>query len=86
MGEDIEIEFTGLRPGEKLFEELLANTEKTLPTSHERVRVAQVRPISESLNDKVTNLLQSLDAMEIRNKIKEIVPEYNIPEYATEIS
>ncbi len=40
---DIRIEFTGLRPGEKLYEELLADDENTLPTSHEKLRIAQAR-------------------------------------------
>ena len=41
--QDIQIEFTGLRPGEKLYEELLADDENTLPTSHEKLRIAQAR-------------------------------------------
>jgi FlaA1/EpsC-like NDP-sugar epimerase len=41
--QDIRIEFTGLRPGEKLYEELLADDENTLPTSHEKLRIAQAR-------------------------------------------
>jgi FlaA1/EpsC-like NDP-sugar epimerase len=40
---DIKIEYTGLRPGEKLYEEVLATTENTRPSFHERIRVAQVR-------------------------------------------
>jgi FlaA1/EpsC-like NDP-sugar epimerase len=41
--QEIHIEFTGLRPGEKLYEELLANDENTLPTSHEKLRIARAR-------------------------------------------
>jgi len=41
--QDIRIEFTGLRPGEKLYEELLADDENTLSTSHEKLRIAQAR-------------------------------------------
>ncbi|MFD0930373.1 polysaccharide biosynthesis protein [Methylophilus glucosoxydans] len=41
--QEIRIEFTGLRPGEKLYEELLADDENTLPTSHEKLRIAQAR-------------------------------------------
>jgi FlaA1/EpsC-like NDP-sugar epimerase len=41
--QDVRIEFTGLRPGEKLYEELLADDENTLPTSHEKLRIAQAR-------------------------------------------
>ena len=40
-GKDIEIEYTGLRPGEKLYEEVLANTENTLPTDHHRINIAR---------------------------------------------
>ena len=43
VGEDIKIKYTGLRPGEKLYEEVLADSENTLPTSHDRIRVAKVR-------------------------------------------
>ncbi len=42
-GKDIEIAFTGLRPGEKLYEEVLSNAENTMPTQHNRIRVAKVR-------------------------------------------
>jgi len=41
--QDIRIDFTGLRPGEKLYEELLADDENTLPTTHEKLRIAQAR-------------------------------------------
>ena len=40
---DIKIEYTGLRPGEKLYEEVLSDKENTIPTSHERILVAKVR-------------------------------------------
>ena len=40
-GKDIEIEYTGLRPGEKLYEEVLANAENTLPTDHHRINIAR---------------------------------------------
>ena len=43
VDKDIKIEYTGLRPGEKLYEEVLSNTENTLPTSHDRIRIAKVR-------------------------------------------
>lgn len=42
-GEEIKIEYTGLRPGEKLYEEVLSNTENTIPTTHDRIRIAKVR-------------------------------------------
>lgn len=80
VDEDIEIEFTGLRPGEKLFEELLADSEETLPTAHERVRVAKVRVVDESFDTKLSQLVQDQDESCIRTKLKNIVPEYDIPE------
>jgi FlaA1/EpsC-like NDP-sugar epimerase len=80
VDEDIEIKFTGLRPGEKLYEELLADSEGTLPTSHERVRVAKVRSVSDQLFEKVSQLLVNKDETCIRSRLQEIVPEYDIPE------
>lgn len=43
LDEDIKIEFTGLRPGEKLYEELLSTEENTLPTSNKKIKIAKVR-------------------------------------------
>src|SRR5215510_8557470 len=43
--QDIRVEYTGLRPGEKLFEEPLADAEKTLPTPHPKLRIARARPV-----------------------------------------
>lgn len=79
VGEDIQIEYIGLRPGEKLYEELLADGESTLPTKHKRVRVAQVRDVSEDLFDRVTRLIRFKDTTCIRTQLKELVPEYEIP-------
>jgi len=80
LDEDIEIEYTGLRTGEKLYEELLADTESTLPTAHDRVRVAKVREVDNTLEEKISNLFDSSDESCIREKLKNIVPEYEIPE------
>jgi len=79
VGEDIEIEYTGLRPGEKLYEELLADGETTMPTNHDRVRVAKVRDISENLFEQVATLMHESSLSCLRTKLKLIVPEYDIP-------
>ena len=80
VGEDIEIEYIGLRPGEKLFEELLADGESTLPTEHKRVRVAQVREVVEGLSERISRVVLFKGKGCIRTQLKEIVPEYQIPE------
>lgn len=80
LGRDIEIVVTGLRPGEKLYEELLDNKENTLPTHHEKIMIARVKEhdfdtVSRQLNELV-ELFASQDNMKIVSKMKEIVPEY----------
>ncbi|MBD65311.1 MAG: hypothetical protein CME62_08890 [Halobacteriovoraceae bacterium] len=80
IGEDIEIKFTGLRPGEKLFEELLTDTEVTKPTVHERVKVAKEERVQASLEEKLKKLLNKDEMLCIRKILQEIVPEYKIPE------
>ena len=77
---DISIEFTGLRPGEKLYEELLADGETTIPTAHERVRVARVRDVAPNLFEQIAMLTHESSLSCIRTKLKLIVPEYNIPD------
>lgn len=77
---DIEIEFTGLRDGEKLFEEVLSDKENTVPTIHPKIMVAQVREYPYELalknEEELYRLSFSFDDMEIVRKMKEIVPEY----------
>ncbi|MCC6600568.1 MAG: polysaccharide biosynthesis protein [Crocinitomicaceae bacterium] len=79
-GKDIEIKFTGLRPGEKLFEEVLSDEENTMPTHHPKILVARVREYPWSMIDiSVTGLVNLFDEQnneKIVKKIKEIVPEY----------
>ncbi len=79
-GKDIAIEYTGLRPGEKLYEELLAHKEKTLPTYNPKVKVAEVGWLDhEALFSKIHSIFiefPTLNDVEIVNRIKEIVPEY----------
>jgi FlaA1/EpsC-like NDP-sugar epimerase len=76
--DEIRIEFTGLRPGEKLYEELLANSELTLPTRHPKLRIAQAGPTDEAwldrLLDWVSATVMTDDA--VRNALTQWVPEY----------
>ena len=77
---DIEIKFSGLRDGEKLFEELLATKENTKPSTHPKIKVATVREYPYELarqNEiELYELSFTADDMEIVRKMKEIVPEY----------
>lgn len=79
LGKDIEIKVTGLRPGEKLYEELLAKEENTLPTHHPQILKAKVRESEvshiENVNELV-KLFETQDNMVIVQKMKEIVPEF----------
>ena len=80
LGKDIEIEYTGLRPGEKLFEELLANEENTIPTNHPKIlkgktKVGNNKQAIEQINNLVEELY-SLDNMTTVRKMKDIVPEF----------
>jgi FlaA1/EpsC-like NDP-sugar epimerase len=80
LGRDIEIVTTGLRPGEKLYEELLNNKENTLPTHHEKIMIAKVpvydfKKVSDDL-DELVSLFNTQDNMQIVKKMKEIVPEF----------
>ena len=79
-GTDIEIKYTGLRPGEKLYEEVLASKENTLPTSHSRIFMAQVREYSYDDAVEVVNRLRDLArSVEINDMViemKKAVPEF----------
>ena len=77
---DVKIEFSGLRDGEKLFEELLATKENTKSTHHPKIMVAQVceYPYDLALQNEIElhNLSKAFDDMAIVKKMKEIVPEF----------
>lgn len=78
--EDIDIKITGLRPGEKLFEELLADGENTKKTYHDKIMIAKTQQIDTallvSLIEAFTNKKNRLSNIEIVRLIKEMVPEY----------
>lgn len=80
LGKDIQIVFTGLRPGEKLYEELLANEENTIPTHHEKIMIAKVKEYNfEEVEKNIRNLIalfDSQDNLSIVAKMKELVPEF----------
>ena len=76
----VEIKFTGLREGEKLYEEVLNELEGTKPTFHEKIRIAQVREyefaeVSKEI-DELIEIAKQFDNMETVRKMKHIVPEY----------
>jgi FlaA1/EpsC-like NDP-sugar epimerase len=77
---NIKIEFTGLRHGEKLYEELLSNAESTKPTHHEKIMIADVREYEYAEVDKMINTLINVsyeyDDMRTVKKMKEFVPEF----------
>lgn len=77
---DIKIIFTGLRPGEKLFEELLADTENTLPTHHEQILIGKVREYDyedvKSIINELIKLFNTQNNELIVQRMKDLVPEF----------
>jgi FlaA1/EpsC-like NDP-sugar epimerase len=77
---DINIEYIGLRPGEKLYEELITEGEGVIPTNHEKIMVLKgIECNIDLLNggiDELARLAYEQDAEKIRQKLQEIVPEY----------
>ena len=77
---NVKIEFTGLRPGEKLYEEVLNELEGTKPSFHDKIRIAEVRVYDyKEVNkdvDELVELAKQYDDMATVKKMKEIVPEY----------
>jgi FlaA1/EpsC-like NDP-sugar epimerase len=80
VGKDIEIAFTGLRPGEKLYEELLNNSENTIPTHNKQIMIAKVQPYElEQIKPAISKLIDlfcTQDNVKIVRQLKSIVPEY----------
>ena len=80
LEKDIKIIFTGLRPGEKLFEELLNDKEKTMPTHHAQIMIAKVKEYAfDMISKDISGLISLFEKQEntaIVGKIKEIVPEF----------
>jgi FlaA1/EpsC-like NDP-sugar epimerase len=80
LGKDIQLVYTGLRPGEKLYEELLHDAENTLPTHHPQIMIAKVKKydfnmIRERINKFIDPLIMQ-DKMQIVRLMKEFVPEF----------
>ncbi|MBO4606327.1 MAG: polysaccharide biosynthesis protein [Prevotella sp.] len=77
---NVEIKYTGLRPGEKLYEEVLSTEENTKPSFHEKIRIAEVREYDfDDVEQDIAELMrisETYDAMAIVRKMKEMVPEY----------
>lgn len=78
-GKDIDIRITGLRPGEKLYEELLATEENTLPTHNKKILIARVREVNDDIRESINGLIAKFDKQdneEIVAAMKTIVPEF----------
>lgn len=82
---DILIEYTGLRPGEKLYEEVLSNHENTLPTGHDRIRIAKVREYEYA---KACQLISQLESLSREVNIPDMIRimKKHVPEYISKNS
>ena len=80
LGKDIHLKFIGLRPGEKLYEELLNKEENTIPTHHPLILTAKVREYDfNEISGEISSLIriaETANNFDIVRKMKEIVPEY----------
>jgi FlaA1/EpsC-like NDP-sugar epimerase len=79
-GKDIQIKITGLRPGEKLYEEVLSDAENTMPTHHPQILIARVRTYNrvevEQNVEALTQLFNTQDNKRIVSELKALVPEF----------
>jgi FlaA1/EpsC-like NDP-sugar epimerase len=78
--DEIKIEFTGLRPGEKLYEELLADNEHTLPTPYDKLRIAKARNFNSSLLPQIIswiNTIEDYDESRIKEELVSWVSDYS---------
>lgn len=78
--DDVRIEFTGLRPGEKLYEEVLADNEHTLPTPHPKLRIARAQAVDGARLQELLDFLAGnpvLDDAEAKARLAQWVPEYS---------
>lgn len=77
---DIKIIFTGLRPGEKLYEELLSDKSRTLPTHHQKIMIAKDETIPyeqiETLTEKISSEAKKDNKIQVVKILKEIVKEF----------
>lgn len=84
-GEDIEIKYTGIRPGEKLYEEISAAAENTLPTYHEKIKIfsGPVKSASEMAEyiERVKHMCAARDAVGMVNELMRLEPEYTPSEH-----
>ncbi len=80
VGRDIKIEYTGLRPGEKLYEEVLATKENTIPTEHSRIFVAKVRKYdydeAHGIMNRLSELAKAVIIPDMVILMKKTVPEF----------
>ena len=79
LGKDLDIAFTGLRPGEKLYEELLGNAENTVPTHHEKIMIAKIKAgdyghLQAGLHRLEQHLFGPVEVLV--GTLKQLVPEY----------
>jgi FlaA1/EpsC-like NDP-sugar epimerase len=88
-GSDIEIAVTGLRPGEKLYEELFHDSEQLEPTRHEKILLARHRSVEweslEALIERMANACEHYDETELYQSIEEFVPENRIKRLADDL-